>query len=254
MKKNTVKILYTGSEVMPFSATGGLGDVLGSLPEAVARASGGDVRVVMPLHAAIPCEVRREMRDEYEKTVRLSWREQPCLVKSLLKNGVTYYFIGNEYYFDRPLLYGYEDDGERYAFFCMALLDLMGEIGFYPDVLHLNDWQSAMAAVYLKAFFIKNPAYRGIRTVFTIHNILYQGTLDHSLFGDVFGLPEEFRSVLDYGGQLNPMKAAIELSDRVTTVSPRYAEEISRERYAAGLHFVLRQNRDKLSGILNGID
>lgn len=252
--KSKKKILFVGSEVMPFAATGGLGDVLSSLPQAIARAGGGDVRVVMPLHAAVSEDFRKEMKDEYEKTVCLSWRRQPCHVKSLWREGVTYYFIGNEYYFDRPSLYGYIDDGERYAFFSMAVLDLMREIGFYPDVLHLNDWQTAPSVVYLEAFFRENPLYRGIRTVFTIHNILYQGEFDHALFGDVFGLPEGLREVVDYGGRINLLKAAIELSDRVTTVSPRYAEEICKEQYGAGLHYVLRQNSDKLSGILNGID
>lgn len=250
------KILFVGAEVMPFAATGGLGDVMGSLPAAIARARGDDVdvRVVMPLYSAVSEKWRAEMKNEYEKKVSLSWRRQYCGVKSLVKDGVTYYFIDNEYYFSRATLYGSFDDGERYAFFCMAALDLIGEIGFYPDVLHAHDWQAALSIVYLNAFFRRNPGYESIRTVFTIHNIEYQGNYDFGILGDVFALPNEMRPVMEYNGCINLMKGAIELCDRVSTVSPRYAEEICGEQYSHGLHHILRRNRGKLRGILNGID
>ena len=254
--KDPKKILFIGAEVMPFAATGGLGDVMGSLPAAICNAGKDavDVRVVMPLYSAISEKWRAEMKHEYTKTVRLAWRNQHCTVKSLVKDGVTYYFIENDYYFDRVALYGNFDDGERYAFFCMAAMDLCGEIGFYPDVLHAHDWQAALSIVYLNAFFRKSPGYESIRTVFTIHNIEYQGYYDFSILGDVFALPQEMSTVMEYNGCINLMKAAIELCDRVSTVSPRYAEEICGEQYSHGLHHILNRNREKLRGILNGID
>ena len=255
-RKEPKKILFIGAEVMPFAATGGLGDVMGSLPAAICRAGGDDVdvRVVMPLYSAIGEKWRREMKDEYAKTVYLSWRQQYCGVKSLRKDGVTYYFIDNEYYFNRPTLYGAFDDGERYAFFCMAALDLIGMTEFYPDVLHAHDWQAALSVIYLNTLFRHRAGYENIRTVFTIHNIEYQGKYDFSILGDVFGLPYELRDLLEYNGCINLMKAAIESADRVSTVSPRYAEEICSAEYAHDLHHILRRNREKLRGILNGID
>ena len=254
--KNMKKILFIGAEVMPFAATGGLGDVMGSLPAAICKAGGEnvDVRVIMPLYSAVGEKWRAEMKEEYVKTVKLAWRNQYCGVKSLVKDGVTYYFIDNEYYFDRATLYGSFDDGERYAFFCMAALDLIGEVGFYPDVLHAHDWQAALSIVYLNAFYRYRPGYEAIRTVFTIHNIEYQGNYDFGIMGDVFALPSEMRPVMEYNGCINLMKGAIELCDRVSTVSPRYAEEICGEQYSHGLHHILRRNREKLRGILNGID
>ena len=254
--QNTKRILFVGAEAMPFAATGGLGDVLGSLPAALVAAGRGkvDVRVVMPLHGTIGEKWRAEMQDEYTKTVRLGWRRQYCHVKSLKKEGVTYYFIDNEYYYNRPSLYGSPDDAERYAFLCMAALDLIGEIGFYPDVLHAHDWQAALSVLYLEAYFRRIPEYAGIRTLFTIHNVEYQGVFDSHILRDVLALPDEMGETLEHGGSLNLMKGAIELADRVSTVSPRYAKEITEEAYACGLHRVLRENAHKLSGILNGID
>lgn len=253
---NAKKILFVGAEVMPFAATGGLGDVMGSLPEALNERGNGEVevRVVMPLHGAVGDRWRREMKDVYQKTVRLAWRQQYCGVKSLEKDGVIYYFVDNEYYYNRPSLYGYPDDGERYAFFCMAALDLIKETGFYPDVLHAHDWQAALSVVYLNAFFRKIPTYAQIRTVFTIHNIAYQGIYDAGILWDVFALPEEMRQVMEHGGAIDLMKGAIELCDRLSTVSPRYAEEIRTGEYSHGLHEVLRRNAHKTCGILNGID
>ena len=247
------KILMVGAEAMPFAATGGLGDVLGSLPAALA-AEGADVRVVLPLYGTVSPKWRLEMKQEAVFYVHLSWREQYCGVLSLKKDGVTYYFIDNEYYFKRPALYGYYDDGERYAFFCMAVLSMMEKIKFFPDVLHANDWQAASTVIYLERLFRKYPEYAGIRSVFTIHNIEYQGCYDMAILGDVFALGESDRGVVEYGGCINLMKGAIECADRVTTVSPRYAEEIRSPEYAHGLENCLNRNAFKLCGILNGID
>ena len=250
------KILFAGAEVMPFGATGGLGDVLGSLPAAIKKELGedADVRVVMPLYSAVKPIWREQMTDAAIFTVRLSWRCQYCGVKKLMKDGVTFYFIDNEYYFDREKLYGYEDDGERFAYFSKAILDMMPEIDFYPDVLHLNDWQTALTATYLHRVYKDNEAYSNIKTVFTIHNIEYQGVFPHGIEGDVFGLDERVGGTLDYNGSVNLMKSAIECADAVGTVSPTYAEEILHGGKSSGLYYALADNAHKLSGILNGID
>lgn len=248
------KILFVGAEVMPFAATGGLGDVLGSLPAALAQTGRVDVRVVMPLYGSIAPAWRAQMKEEYITSVRLAWREQYCGIYSLMKDGVTYYFIDNEYYFRRPALYGYYDDGERYAFFCMAVLEMMNRLNYYPDILHAHDWQAALSVVYLNCLYRSRPWYGTMRTAFTIHNIEYQGQYDFAILGDVFALGENEHALMEYGGCINLMKAAIECADRVTTVSPRYAWEIRTPEYAHGLESALERNAGKLSGILNGID
>ncbi len=248
------KILFVGAEAMPFAATGGLGDVMGSLPAALARSGEADVRVVLPLYGAVKDEWRRQMKEEYIFYVDLSWRQQYCGIYSLKKDGVTYYFIDNEYYFKRPALYGFFDDGERYAFFCRAVLEMLNRLHYYPDVLHAHDWQAALTVVYLNCIYRSHPNYGNIRTVFTIHNIEYQGQYDFSILGDVFGLGENEHTLMEYSGCINLMKAAIECADRVSTVSPRYADEIKSPEYAHGLESCLCRNAHKLSGILNGID
>ncbi len=241
---------------MPFAATGGLGDVLGSLPLAIQEAAQGeaDVRVVLPLYSAVSAELRSQMTLVKEYEVCLSWRRQYCGIYSLVKGGVTYYFIDNEYYFKRDSLYGCFDDGERFAFFCKAAVDMLGVIGFYPDVLHAHDWQAALSLVYLNCKYRQVAGYEKIRTVFTIHNIEYQGKYDFWILGDVFELGEAEREIVEYDGCINLMKAAIVCADRVSTVSPRYAEEIQTSEYAHGLDAILRLYSDKLCGILNGID
>lgn len=248
------KILFAGAEAMPFAATGGLGDVLGSLPAALAAQGETDVRVVLPLYAAVSEDWRRKMKQEAVFYVRLSWREQYCGVYSLEKDGVTYYFLDNEYYFKRPALYGFFDDGERYAFYSMAVMELMSHLNYYPDVLHAHDWQAALTVVYLNCIYRNRPGYENIRTAFTIHNIEYQGKYDFAILGDVFGLGENEHTLMEHSGCINLMKAAIECADRVTTVSPRYAEEIRTAAYAHGLETALNMHAGKLSGILNGID
>lgn len=248
------KILFVGAEAMPFAATGGLGDVLGSLPAALAQTGECDVRVVLPLYAAVKDEWRARMKEEAVFYVPLSWRQQYCGVYSLQKDGVTYYFIDNEYYFKRPNLYGFFDDGERYAYFCMSVLEMMEKLDYYPDILHAHDWQAALSVVYLNRLYRWKEGYSDIRTAFTIHNIEYQGWYDFAILGDVFALGDLDHSLMEHGDCINLMKAAIECADRVTTVSPRYAEEIRTPQYAHGLETVLERHAGKLCGILNGID
>ena len=247
------KILYIASEAMPFASTGGLADVIGSLPLEVAK-EGVDVRVVMPLHSSVSKVYRDQMETVAEYELPLSWRKQYCGIKSLDYKGVKFYFIDNEYYFARDKVYGNYDDGERFAFFSLAAIDMLGVIGFYPDVINANDWQSALSIVYLERKYRQIEGYENIRTVFSIHNIEYQGKYDMAILGDVFALNESDRGIVEYNGCINLMKAAIVCADRVVTVSPRYSGEICTFEYGSGLENVLLEHRYKLMGILNGID
>ena len=250
------KLLFIGAEAMPFAATGGLGDVMGSLPAAIKEAGGDnvDVRVVMPLYGAVSQAWREKMTRLVECEISLSWRKQYCGIYSLEKDGVTYYFIDNEYYFRRSALYGSFDDGERFAFFCKAAIELPRAVDYYPDVIHAHDWQSALSLIYINQDYRSVPGYENIKTVFTIHNIEYQGKYDFSILKDVFDLNPETRNVVEYNGCINLMKGAIVSANTVSTVSPRYAEEIQSAEYAHGLENILRENSYKLCGILNGID
>ena len=248
------KILFVGAEVMPFAATGGLGDVLGSLPTALKKEYKDDIdiRVVMPLYDAVKAEWRNQMKLEAVFNLQLSWRSLYCGVLSLVKDGVTYYFIDNEYYFKRGALYGYDDEAERYAFFCKAAVEMLGVLGYYPDVLHAHDWQAALTLPYLNFQYRWRREYQNIKTVFTIHNIEYQGQFSHDVLSYVFGF--DYSDYLDYNGCVNLMKCAIEMANVVTTVSPRYSEEIKSDEYSHGLAPILNKNAHKLTGILNGID
>ncbi|MBQ8818524.1 MAG: glycogen synthase GlgA [Clostridia bacterium] len=249
------KILFIGAEAMPFAATGGLGDVLGSLPKAIAEAGEGnvDVRVVMPLYRAVSEQYRSIMKTEAEFEVGLAWRTQYCGIKSLVKDGVTYYFIDNEYYFNRDTLYGSFDDGERFAFFSKAAIEMLDKLEYYPDIVHAHDWQSALSVIYLKCKYGTRPQYSKMKTVFTIHNIEYQGIYDFSILSSVFEL-DWWRNTVEWDGCINLMKGAIVCADKVTTVSPRYADEIRGEEHSHGLSRILNGNACKLYGILNGID
>ncbi len=241
---------------MPFAATGGLGDVLGSLPRALNEAAAGelDVRVVMPLYGAIAPKWRAQMKKLYEGEIALSWRKLYCGIYSLQKDGVTYYFIDNEYYFNRGALYGYGDEAERYAYFSKAAAELPRLVGFYPDIIHAHDWSSALVPIYINQKYRNVHGYENTRLVFTIHNIEYQGKYGFDILGDVFELGFEAISTVEYDGCINLMKGAIVSCDVVSTVSHRYAEEICTAEYAHGLDRILRTCTDKLTGILNGID
>jgi len=251
-----MKVLYVASEALPFASTGGLADVVGSLPIAVRRAlgDGSDVRVVIPMYPSIKEKYQDQLTLVRETNVRLAWRSQFCGIWETVREGVTFYFIDNEYYFKRKTLYGSFDDGERFAFFGKAVLELISVTGFYPDVLHANDWQSAPAVIYLKRKLGLDSGYADIKILYTIHNIDYQGIYNFSILGDVFELAEWDRSVVEYNDCINLTKGAIVCADRVSTVSPRYASEIMTEFYSSGLSHILNMYSAKLSGIINGID
>ena len=249
------KILFVGAEALPFAATGGLGDVLGSLPAALHRADGNvDVRVVIPMYKVISEKYKQRSRLVAEFTVQLSWRRQYCGVWAYKYGDITYYFIDNEYYFKRQSLYGSFDDGERYAYFCKAVMEMLPKIDFMPDVLHCHDWQSALCVIYLKRKYRYLEDYSAMKAVYTIHNIDYQGIYNFDILGDIFCLDSWDRYVVEYDGCINLTKGAIVCCDVLTTVSPRYAEEIQTEYYSSGLHHILKMNKDKIRGIINGID
>ncbi len=251
-----MKILYVSSEAMPFAMTGGLGDVAGSLPPAVSKAlgEGNDVRVVIPMYPVVRKKFISEMTLECETEVRLAWRHQYLGIWSTVRDGVKFYFLDNEYYFKRETIYGNFDDGERFAYFGKAVMKLMEAVGFYPDIMHANDWQSAPAVIYLKRQYCHIPEYSGIRAIYTIHNIEYQGIYDLYILGDVFDLSESDRGYVEYNNAINLTKGAITLADSVTTVSETYSREILTPFYSHGLDGVLNAVKDKLSGIVNGID
>lgn len=248
------KILFAASECTPFIATGGLAEVIGSLSKSLAQDEEYDVRVVLPLYSDIRGDYRQRFTYLGNINVPLGWRNQYCGIFSYEESGVTFYFLDNEYYFRRGGCYGYYDDGERFAFFSRAVMEILGFLQFYPDVLHCHDWQSALAAIYLKTIYCHRREYSLIRAVFTIHNIEYQGKYSLDVLEDLFGISDDYRYLFEFDGCANLMKAAIECSETFTTVSPTYAEEIKRAEYAHGLQGEVERNAFKLRGILNGID
>ncbi|MBE6828516.1 MAG: glycogen synthase GlgA [Ruminococcaceae bacterium] len=248
-----MKVLYAASEALPFMASGGLGDVAGSLPQALRKRLIG-ARVVMPMYDTIKQELKDEMTFITSFTVPVAWRRQYCGVFQAKCGGVIYYLIDNQYYFKRDGIYGYYDDAERFAFFSRAVLEMLQYIDFKPDIIHCNDWQTALVPVYYSTMYAQAPGYENIKTVFTIHNIQYQGTYGKEIIPEVLGIPAEATGVVEYGGDVNFMKGAIESADRITTVSPSYANEIMDPWYSHGLDGILNERSWKLSGILNGID
>ena len=248
-----MKVLYATSEALPFIASGGLGDVAGSLPHAL-RKRLIVCRVVLPMYDTIKQELKDTMKFITHISVPVAWRRQYCGIFEAKYNGVIYYLIDNQYYFKRDTIYGHYDDAERFAFFSRAVLEIIPYIDFKPDIIHCNDWQTALTPVYYSAMYANSPGYENIKTIFTIHNIQYQGVYGKELLEDVLGIPADKASLLEYDGCINFMKGAIECADKVTTVSPSYADEILDPWYSHGLDSILNERRYKLSGILNGID
>ncbi len=251
-----MKITYIASEANPFAASGGLGDVMGSLPAAVLKegGEGTEVSVIMPLYRSISDAHRKEMKKVFEFRFYLGWRHAYCGVFETYKDGVRYLFLDNEYYFYRDHLYGDFDDGERFAYFCRAAIEYISQSGDIPDVLHANDWQSALSVVYLKTIHKDDSRLSGIKTVFTIHNIEYQGKYDLRILSDIFDLDEYFAPVVEYDGAINLLKGGVVAADAVTTVSPRYAEELHDPAFSFGLSPIIDLYSEKTCGIINGID
>ena len=250
-----MKILFASSEVAPFIKTGGLADVAGSLPPALA-AAGHEVKVILPLYEGIGENWRSQMTFLKYFNVTLAWRQVYCGIFEIVQNDVTYWFVDNEYYFKRWQLYGHFDDCERYAYFSRAVLEACGHLNFSPDVVHCNDWQTALVPIYLLEERSRTPQLANTKSVYTIHNIEYQGRYGSQVLEDVIGLNPGYLSetMLGYYKDVNLMKGAIMASNFVTTVSPSYAQELRTPFYAHGLDGVINQQSGKLEGILNGID
>ncbi|MBE7041237.1 MAG: glycogen synthase GlgA [Ruminococcaceae bacterium] len=248
-----MKILFATAEAAPYIKIGGLGDVAAALPKALAQ-EGAEAAVVLPLYKSIKDRYHGELEYITSFSVPLAWRQVYCGIFRSMVGSVTYYFIDNEYYFLRDSVYGNYDDGERYAYFCKAVLEMLQHIDFFPDIIHANDWQCALIPLFLKAFYQNIEAYRPIKTMFTIHNIEYQGQTPYSFSEDVLGLPKEFMPDISFGGCLNFMFSAICLSDKVTTVSETYATELKMPYYGKEMSPVLSGISYKFCGITNGID
>ena len=253
-----MKVLFAASEAHPFIKTGGLGDVMGALPKSLIKL-GVDVRVVIPKYKNIKDEFKQKLQFIKWFTVPVGWRNQYCGVFQYQYKGVTYYFIDNEYYFKRDVeqsIYGHGDDAERFVFFTNAVLKSIDKLGFYPDVININDWHTGMLPLYLKEKYAHLPKYSHIKTMYTIHNLQYQGIFSSDILGDILDI--DFRHFnngdIEYHGQINFMKAGINFADKVSTVSPSYAGEIKTEFYGNTLDGLIRANEHKLVGILNGID
>ncbi len=248
-----MKVLYASSEALPFIASGGLADVAGSLPQALRKRLVG-CRVVMPLYDNIKQELKDTMKFITNISVPVAWRRQYCGIFEAKAGGVIYYLLDNQYYFKRDSLYGFYDDAERFAFFSRAILEILPHIDFKPDIIHCNDWQTALTPVYYSTMYAQRPGYENIKTVFTIHNIQYQGVYGEELLDNVVGVDHAHKNLLEYDGTVNLMKGAIESANAITTVSPSYAKEILDPWYSHGLDPILRERSFKLRGILNGID
>ncbi|WP_025677668.1 glycogen synthase GlgA [Paenibacillus massiliensis] len=252
-----MNIVFAAAEVHPFMKTGGLADVIGALPKAL-QATGAKVSVIMPKYKGIAEEYVRKMKPLGNMQVQVGWRDQYCGVYLLTHEGVQVYFIDNEYYFGRDGIYGYMDDGERFAYFNRAVLEVLPLLESKPDVLHCHDWHAAMIPLLLKDQYRQLPFYSDIRTVFTIHNLLYQGDFPYEVLTELLNISGEYFTPegVEYHGRLNFMKAGLVFSDHVTTVSPTYAQEIQTEYYGYGLEGLLRKlgYEGRLSGIVNGID
>lgn len=257
-----INILFASFEATPFMKTGGLGDVAGSLPSAV-RNKEYDIRVILPKLKAIPEEYTEKMKFVCSYPVPLGWRNQYCGLFKLRRGGVTYYFLDNEYYFHRDNVFGEFDDGERMAYFSKAVLETVQYIGkdFAPNIVHANDWHTALIPVFLKEHYRGTPikgtdrTYDSIKSVFTIHNLKFQGQYDKFVTGDILGLngsPAEGQMIHD--DAVNFLQGGVIYADAVTTVSPTYAEEICTEEFGEGLEGLFMSRKYKLSGIINGID
>lgn len=248
-----LKVLIVASEAAPFIKSGGLGDVVGSLPKAL-RAKGVDVRVVIPRHMAIKNETMYGVEMIGEFDVHLQWRKQRA--KILLKKGdFPVYFVENDHYFHRGGLYGYPDDNERFAFYGKAVLDMLSMLDFYPDVIHCNDWQTGPVCLYLKEIYSKVVSYSKIKTLFTIHNLQYQGRFERATI-DMMDVPHWCydNGNVEFYNSVSYMKMGLVYADYISTVSETYAEEIQTSEYGYGMEGILRSRKDALYGIINGID
>ena len=251
-----MKILFAASEGVPFIKTGGLADVVGALPRELKRLN-ADVRVILPYYKSIPAEFRDRTEQAVCFEVNLGWRRQGVSIRKLDYEGITFYFVENDQYFGRNYIYGSgTDEGERFAFFCRAVLEALPKIDFVPDVLHCHDWQTGMIPALLKIQYSRLSVYQNIRTVFTIHNLKFQGIFPIDFIEEMLSLGNQAYTseALEFYGMCSFMKGGIVYSDEINTVSPTYAQEIQTAYYGERMDGLLRSRLNHLCGILNGID
>jgi starch synthase len=250
-----LKVWFAASEAVPLVKTGGLADVIGALPKALAQ-RGVEVTVVLPKYGEIPAEITEAAEKIAVIQIQLGWRRQYCGIERVKVDGITYLLIDNEFYFKRGYLYGYGDEAERFVFFSFAVLETLGVIDEMPDILHCHDWQTGLVPFLLRTRYANRPGYRDIRTVFTIHNLQYQGVFNRGMIQDLLSVGDDLfgGDGLEFYGSASCMKAALRYADKLTTVSPTYAQEIQTEQYGEKLDGVLRQRAGDLLGIVNGID
>jgi starch synthase len=254
---NSLKVWLASPEAVPFAKTGGLADVAGSLPKAL-KELGVDVRVVLPKYSSIDQHFVSEMEFVGSTIINLSWRKQYCGVLKLEYEGVPFYFIDNEYYFFREWYYGLHDDGERFSFFCKAILEVLPIIDFKPDIIHLNDWQTGMTSLLLDAHYRNREGnfYKSIHTLFTIHNLKYQGIFPKSILSDLLDLDWKYFNIngVEFFDQVNFLKAGLAYSSTLSTVSRTYASEIKYDFFGENLQGIIRRRSNDMYGIVNGID
>jgi len=250
-----MKVLFVASEVVPFAKTGGLADVAGSLPKAL-KAQGIDVRIVMPKYGGIAEEYTKQMKHLTDFTMPVAWRQKYVGIDYLEYEGITVYFVDNEEYFKRDGLYGYDDDAERFSYFSRAVLNMLPAIDFMPDVIHTNDWHAGLVNVFLKLEYMGDERYASIKTVYTIHNLKYQGVFPKKVMSDVLGLDQKYfeNGDLEFFDAVNFMKGGILYADYITTVSHTYAQEVQNAYFGEQLDGLMRDRKDRLTGIVNGID
>ena len=250
-----MRVMFAASEAMPLVKTGGLADVVGALPKALAK-QGAEVTVVLPKYGAIPPEIADAAETIAVTEVRLGWRRQYCGIQEVVVDGVRFILVDNEFYFKRGQLYGYGDEAERFVFFSLAVLELLDKLERMPDILHCHDWQTGLIPFLLKTRYANRPGYRNIRTVYTIHNLQYQGVFSRELLQDLLATGDDSftQDSLEFYGAASCMKAGLRFADKLSTVSFTYAHEIQTEEYGEKLDGVIRQRSNDLWGILNGID
>ena len=250
-----MKVLIIAAEGVPFVKTGGLADVIGSLPKQLKK-QGLDVRVVLPKYSDIPVQYTKKMQWIKSITVPVGWRNQFCGIEILELDGITYYFLDNKYYFHRKGIYGFDDDGERFAYFSRAALEFLQHIDFKPQIIHCHDWHTGVVPALLAAHYEDNPFYHEIETVFTIHNLKFQGVFPRETLSDLLDLDEGYFTLegVEFYNNVSFMKGGINYSDIFTTVSPTYAQEIKHAFFGENLDGLIRHKDHKLKGVLNGLD
>ncbi len=250
-----MEVLFAASEAVPFIKTGGLADVIGSLPLEL-RKKGVDARLILPLYRDVPFPFKEKMSLRKKMPLSMGWRYQHFSLLELESEGMPVYFIDNEYYFDRHGIYDFRDDAERFAFFCRAVLESLPYLGFKPQILHTHDWHTGLVNLFLKALYGQHPFFQDIKSVFTVHNLNYQGLFPWEMLEELLDLPEEYYSMegIEFYGQGSYLKAGLVFADYLTTVSETYVREIQTPEYGEKLEGLLQKRKHSLSGIINGID